>query len=305
MERLLKRWGLGVFLALICLWAGCSAPAGPPAPQRATLWEAPYAPGTGERPLRVVSLTPSLTETICDLGGQDLLVGVTDNDDYPPAVRRIPSVGDMYPNLELITAAKPDLVVYDSTLVSAQLQANLRRLKVPHLGLAQQNLDNLRHNLQVLGQALQLGAGAQAAQERFNSYWRRLERGRRLLPQRPRVFLAIWLQPLVSVGRSSYYHQLLELAGAQNCTAAIADPYPVLSLEGVLALRPQGIVLNFEPYPDLSQKRVWSELEAVRAGRVYHIPSSSLQRPTLRCLEGALQLQEYLVRDFGGRPQKG
>ena len=83
-------------------------------------------------PARIVSLVPSVTETVFTIGAQDRLVGVTDFCDYPPAARQKASVGGMIsPSLEGIVALKPDLVVATTAGNRHETFDQLARLKIP------------------------------------------------------------------------------------------------------------------------------------------------------------------------------
>ena len=271
---------------------------------RATLWEAPYAPGTGSRLMRVVSLTPALTETVCDLGAGDCLVGVTDNDDYPEFVKKLPSVGDMYPNLELIAAAAPDLLVYDPQLLPAGVQSRFKALKnTQKLPLHLANLEDLRQILPVLGQALQRKEAADKLAVRLEDKIERLEKASSAWQRKPRVFLAIWPNPIVTVGKTSYIDGLITWAGGRNCYGELNNDYPTVSLEDLVRQNPDLVIMSCSGMSTWEKSPGWKSLPAVMNKRVYFIPAGLLHRPTMRCLEGTELMQRYcweVAKDMTG-----
>ncbi len=267
---------------------------------RASLWDDNFKPEGKQRRQRVVSLTPSLTETICALGAEESLVGVTDNDDYPPSVSQLPSVGDMYPNLELIAAAAPDLIVYDERLLPSGVAKRLAKLKGRHLPLRLDSLQDLAEILPVLGQALDKQEEANALSHLLADFIADCRERNRGLKVRPTVFLVIWPNPIMTVGRSSYINTLIDLAGGQNCYANLAAAYPTVSLEDLLRQDPDIIIMNCEGWLDISELPGWSSLQAVQKGRVHYIPSSLLHRPTMRSLQGVKMLRQYCEVDCEG-----
>ncbi|MGN0013652.1 MAG: ABC transporter substrate-binding protein [Candidatus Bruticola sp.] len=260
---------------------------------RASLWDDNFKPEGKTRRQRVVSLTPSLTETICALGAEEYLVGVTDNDDYPPSVRSLPSVGDMYPNLELIAAAAPDLIVYDETLLPSGISGRLAKLKGRHLPLRLNSLEDLAKVLDTLGQALDKRQEAAALNRQLSEFLSSCqERNARSLVK-PSVFLVIWPCPIMTVGGGSYIDNLITLAGGRNCYADLKAAYPTVSIEDLLQRDPDLIIMNCEGAPDITKMAGWSSLKAVQAGRVYHVPASLLHRSTMRSLRGVELLRHY------------
>ena len=260
---------------------------------RASLWDDNFKPEGKKRRQRVVSLTPSLTETICALGAEDYLVGVTDNDDYPPSVSLLPSVGDMYPNLELIAAAAPDLIVYDETLLPAGLVGRLTKLKGRRLPLRLSSLEDLAKVLPILGQALDKRQEAATLSGQLAEFLSTCQERNQHISARPSLFLVIWPCPIITVGGPSYIDNLITLAGARNCYGDLKTAYPTVSLEDLLQRDPDLIIMNCEGAPDVTKLAGWSSLRAVQSGRVYHVSASLLHRSTMRSLQGVELMRQY------------
>lgn len=283
---------LWVALLILLSAGGCGGAGTQPRPLYS---QAPFAAGTGERSLRVISLSPAATETVCDLRAGDMLVGVTDNDDYPEFVKKIPSVGDMNPNLEIIAALEPDAVLYDEGLLSAELQSRLRDMRFRCVPVRQASLSDVRRNLLYIAEALGVPERGREAAAEFD---RRLERillkRKELEGERLRMLLVIWPAPLTTASSRSFVGELIGMSGARSCYGeAELQDYPAVSMEDVLKRDPDLVVLGMDSPFEVRSAGGWSALRAVRSGCVYSIPGSLIFRPSLRCLEGVEKMQEY------------
>ncbi len=108
-----------------------------------------------EHPKRLISLAPSVTETLYALGLGDRLVGDTDYCDYPPEARQKPHVGALLnPSLEKIVALKPDLVLGTPDANRRETADQLERLGIPLYGLSAHSLDDTLHSIEDVGQVL-------------------------------------------------------------------------------------------------------------------------------------------------------
>ena len=292
MPNLITRRSYMWIALLLLLFAGGCGGAG--APGRPLYNQAPFAAGTGEKSLRVISLSPAATETICDLRAGDMLVGVTDNDDYPEFVRKIPSVGDMNPNLEIIAALEPDVIFYDEGLLSAEAQSRLKRLRFRSVPIKQNSVQDIRRNLLFIAEVLNLPEQGRRAAAEFDRRMERLRLNKCELERKElKLFLVIWPNPLTTASGGSFVGELIGLAGARSCySEAGLQDYPVVSMEDLLKRDPDLIVLVMDSPFDASRAGGWPSLRAVRSGCVFDIPGSLLFRPTLRCLDGVEKMQE-------------
>lgn len=196
-------------------------------------------------PRRIVSLVPSLTELVWWMGAGDALVGRTRFCTEPAgSLDAVPIMGGTKnPYIDRIIAARPDLVI-------ANREEN-RREDVEALENA--GLDVLLTNPNTVDEALTMvttlgtrlaceAAGAQLVSDV------RAELSGPLPISRPRVFVAVWKNPLMGLGGEAYGHDLLERAGATNVLRA-RPRYPETNLTEIAALQPGLILLPDEPYP--------------------------------------------------------
>lgn len=262
--------------------------------------ERPAAPGpaasTSGPPTRVVSVAPNLTETLFDLGLGDRVIAVTDNDHFPPSVERLPKVGGMQPDYERLLTLKPDLVLADSNLNAPEVLERLRTLQLPMATLRTRTLEDLETTLVELSARLGVPAKGAEARERLRAGLAEVDRRAQALPHRPRVFVEIWSEPLMTAGRGSLVHEMVERAGGTNVYADLQETYPTISSEDLLKRDPEILLLtSLEP----DKARVlpgWDRLTAVREGRVYRLDSDLYVRPTLRALAGLRHLQDLYAR---------
>jgi iron complex transport system substrate-binding protein len=229
-----------------------------------------------DKPLRVVALTPSLTEMAYNLGAGDAIVGVTDHTDYPSDARAKPSVGGMVdPSIERIVALRPDLVL--ATLESNRPTTidDLQRLGIPVFVIRPEGLDGILQAVEHIGLALNRVQDARTAVERLRARRQDVARHVTGLPK-PRVFVLIWPDPVATVGRHSFIAEAIEAAGANCVTSDLPQQWPRVSLEEVVRLAPDTIVLIANGHPTLSIDELktrpgWSRVPAVTANRFIEI----------------------------------
>lgn len=245
-------------------------------------------------PERIVSLVPSVTETIYALGGEARLVGRTDFCDYPPAARLKPSVGGMVnPSLETLVALKPDLVVATDEGNREETFHQLRRLGIPtylvHGNRVADVLDLVRRVGALLGREDAVAALA-------DTLARRIDAVRRAVAPYPRVrvLYVLWPDPLIVPGRASMLTELIELAGGESITAGDGQAYPRFSLEAAVARAPEVIILadhataggSTAGRPAPEKWRQLTSVPAIRSGRLHSIDLSILHRYGPRVPEG-------------------
>jgi len=199
-------------------------------------------------PRRVVSLVPSVTETLFALGLGDRLVGVTEWCEHPAdRVVSLPKVGGTKnPDQAAIDRLAPDLVL-------ANLEENraidVKRMRERGLTVWVDFPRTVDDAVRQIAWLARLGASEAAARRLLDPIERRIELARSTSRARPlRGFIAIWRDPWMSVGRDTYAHDLLALVGIENVLAERAERYPRVTLEEVAALDPEIVLLPSEPY---------------------------------------------------------
>jgi iron complex transport system substrate-binding protein len=193
-------------------------------------------------PQRVVSLAPNLTEMIFALELGDRVVGVTRYDDFPAAVTALPKVGGFIdPNLEAIIALHPDLVVCVPNSGEKDRLVTLTKLRTPVLVLPTYGLEDIFTSMETLGKLFDQSEKARRLVADLRSHIDRLAKmvaGATTV----KVMLVYGHRPLVVAGKGSFGDSLLARAGGINIVGDSAVPYPTLSMEEVIRLKPEVII---------------------------------------------------------------
>lgn len=238
---------------------------------------------------RIVSLAPSLTESLFAIGAGDLLVGRTAYCDYPPEALRVPSVGGMTnPNIESVVACRPDLIVLSMEGNTRDDFPRLLSLGIPVYVSNPRTLAGINHSLEDLGA---LTGNHDRARQLVDSLQRREQALRSAVTGvSPSVMVLISLQPLMVAGGKTLLNELLTLAGAHNPAAALPGHYPAISREAMLVDPPDILFVTSDLPADADALTAhfpeWKHLRVIRENRVYSIDAAILSRPGPRALEG-------------------
>jgi len=244
-------------------------------------------------PVRIVSLAPSNTEILFFLGLGSRVVGDTTYCDYPAEAKNITKIGGfMDPSLEQVVALKPDLVL--ATEMHQSFIKSLEDAGLKVLVLTPNTLDEIFDSILLVGKA----AGAenravaltQGLRDRVNVVSQKLAN----IPdaERPTVFYEMWYEPLMSIGKDNLIGQMITVAGGINITGDIAELYPQLSEELIIARSPQVMINSYghenqEISPaEIAARRGWHNIAFVKANRIYSIDSDLLTLPGPRVVEG-------------------
>lgn len=237
-------------------------------------------------PQRIVSLLPSLTETVCELGECRRLVGVDRYSNFPAAVRGLPQVGGgIDPSIEAVVALKPDVVLMATSSRAAQ---RLEALGLKVVALEPRTSADVQRVMGKLGQLLEV-ADAQRV-------WRSIDAGvaaaAQSLPpaaRRTRVYFEVSRGPYAA-GPSSFIGEMLQRLGVQNVVGPELGPFPKLNPEYVVRADPDVILVGERNAHGLEQRPGWGAMRAVRERRICVFPeaeSDVLVRPGPRMAEAA------------------
>jgi iron complex transport system substrate-binding protein len=251
---------------------------------------------------RIISLAPSITESLFAIGAGELVVGVTEYCTFPPeAARRVRVGGMITPSIETIVSLKPDLI-----LVS--MEGNLREdflrltdLDVPVVVTNPRTLDDIASSIRLLGTLAGHTDEADSLVRRLAARRRHLQDG--VTSRSQRVLMFVSLQPLIAVGPGTFLHDLLTSAGASNLAAHTGMTYPAYSREAVTAGDPDVLLILSDALPALDGVTAlfpeWERLTAFRNGRVFLVDADLVSRPGPRAVDG-LELLVSLIQT--GRP---
>jgi len=292
----------GCFL-LLCTVAKAAQAALPDAPVSTTTHEVTDEVGRTVRvplaPSRIVSLAPSLTETVYALGAENRLVGDTDYCDYPPDAKKKPKVGGAIdPSLEEIAALHPDLVLVTKGFNRLDTVGALETLNIPSYATDPHTVDDIISSTQRLADLLNVNAAGKVLAADLQQRLAALQAKLNSLPAK-RVLFVVWTDPLISIGKNTFIADALRRAGAASIVDSSQD-WPQISLEEVVHLQPDYLVFASSHSDDaardfdsVANRPGWRILDAVR-NRHYAVISDAVNRPAPRIVSAIEDLARQL-----------
>ena len=258
--------------------------------------------------IRIVSLSPSLTELICDMGMADCLVGRSTACDYPESVKSVPVVGDFgRPNWERIIRINPDAVV----ATDLERPAMLKRLKSAGIHVLLLPCENWKALLDAARSISQAAGRSESGEDWISNMQARRdalqERVQTFYAGRPRlrVYAEVWGNPLTTPSGSTFISDLITLAGGINIAETLDGKYVHVSAEWVVRQDPDVILLAYmlgsaDAAVVVKSRVGWSALRAVRNDAICSsVPPDHLLRPGPRMLDGAKAFAEWLMQKSG------
>jgi iron complex transport system substrate-binding protein len=241
-----------------------------------------YADAVQAAAQRIVSLAPSVTETIFALGHGKNLVGVTTYCDYPPEAKQIPKIGDfMNPSLEAVAVKRPDVVIGVAGATEPAKAREMERLGLKVVLLPLQTLDDILKSARAIGGIVGDSRAGEKLAARISAQVDGVKK-RVLRAPRRKVLLIVGYQPLIAVGGQNFIDELITLAGGANIAGGAAQPWLNIPDEYVVAKAPDVIIeAGMGSEREKANKR-WSDLAsvpAVREGRIYPYGSDKILRP--------------------------
>jgi len=251
-----------------------------------------------DNPRRLVSIAPSVTETVFALGLGDRLVGDTDYCDYPPQARTLPRVGAVLnPNLEKIVALKPDLVLGTDEANRRETADQLERLGIPLYGVTAHTVDGTIQSVENLGHVLNWDQPTQKLVARLRARVAAVDK--QVQGQPPlKVLFVVWYRPLITTGNQTFISNVIRRAGGVSISDDMKIEWPHMGLEEVLARPPEVILLPqteaFAPALDEFQKLPgWRDLAAVKNHRIYFV-SEAIMHPSPRLIDALEEVANIL-----------
>ena len=276
MRRLIR---LFLVFAVVCLMTACSE-------------EKAVVPGG------VVSLSPALTELICQLGRGDRLVARSTACDWPESVKSLPVAGDFAePELEKILSMKPALVVSNEFVNPKDADA-LRQAGIAVELHPCDGFDDYREWVARMGRLLDCPDEAESELNRADARIAEFEEALQRTDRKPiRALYVIWDSPLLTAGADSLPDAVGRLAGLENIVTT-EKGYPSISLEFVLRENPD-VIVWFAHGKDWKSNPSWQGIGAVKKNNVL-IPrdDSALLRPGPRMFDGIADLKSDLNKMF-------
>ncbi len=285
---LMKRLHGIALILLIAAAAAAPSCSKSPGPQRAT------------SQAMIVSLAPSVTEILFELGTGDRVVGATKYCDYPQAALAIPRVGELgRPNLEKVLAIRPQMVI-TTPMERPEYAEQFRQAGIEMVVVRTETMKELLAAIEQIGQAVGRAEGAKAIVARMQGEFDAAASRFKDVPaaKRPRVYFEISANPIYTVGGASFINDVISLAGGVNVAGDMPQPYPKVSGETIIDWNPDVIVLGYMTpgsKESLGQRIGWGGVAAVKNGRIIDdINPDLLLRSGPRLAQGVRELSKRL-----------
>jgi iron complex transport system substrate-binding protein len=255
-------------------------------------------------PQRIVSLLPSLTETVCALGQCQKLVGVDRYSNWPESLAKLPRMGGgIDPNIESVVAAKPDLVLMATSARGAE---RLQALGLTVLAFEPRSHADVQRVMRLVAQALDVPV------QESERVWRHIDAAVNAAAQSipaqakgQRVYFEVSRAPY-GASESSFIGETLQRLGARNILPASLGPFPKINPEYVVRAQPDIIMVGDSNYSDMSARPGWQNMRAMRTQRVCHFKpeeSDVLVRAGPRMAEAARLMARCLIDKAVDQPK--
>lgn len=239
---------------------------------------------------RAITLAPHATELVYAAGAGDYLAATIRGSDYPPAARQVPVIGDgTQPDAERVAAVRPDLLIAWQPTAAQPVVRVMDKLGVPVFYSDPLTLAAIPDAVERMGVLFGTQAQAQPAAAQLRARLAALTA--RYAGRRPvRVFIQAGLEPIYTLNDSSIVSDALRICGGVNVFGQAPIVAPQVSLEGVLAARPEAVLAGVTRPEDTARNlAAWQALglPAARQGQVYGVDADALYRPGPRLIDAA------------------
>jgi iron complex transport system substrate-binding protein len=248
-----------------------------------------------QSPKRIISILPSLTETVCALGQCQRLVGVDRYSNFPESVKSLAQVGGgLDPNIEAIVALKPDVVLMSK---ASRIAERLNALGIKVVALESQTSADAKRVFHVLAQLLEVNDAEQI--------WRVIDLSIAAAAQsipssakKFKVYFEVSSAPYAA-GESSFIGETLQGLGLGNIVPSSLGPFPKLNPEFIVRANPDVIMMGASGFAALSARPGWSNIRAIKENKVCLFNSAEIDilvRPGPRMADAARVMAECIRR---------
>ncbi|MEO7997500.1 MAG: helical backbone metal receptor [Gemmatimonadaceae bacterium] len=246
---------------------------------------------------RVISLVPAATEVIFAIGRGPRLIGRTTWDQFPDSAKLVTNMGDgIRPNVEVLLAAKPTLVVLYATGDNRAAAAALKKAGIAVMSTRVDRIADFERLTRQLGVVLN---ATQRAQNVVDTVRATLDRVRAAVAdvKRPTVVWPLYDSPVMVVGQGSFIAELLDIAGATNSFADLTKPSPEVTVEEVAHRDPAFLLTSPVGRTRMRIDSKWQSVRAVREHRILDVDTLLVGRPTVTLGMAAVSLARLLHPD--------
>ncbi len=249
-----------------------------------------------DHPHKLICLVPNVADDIYALGAGADVIAVSDFTKYPKEAALKPTIGvQMTPSIETIVALHPDLVIGSADSNREETVHELEQVGIVVFVINPRGIEGILSSIAALGKAL---GRDDAATHLISQLRGRLEAVRARVKDKPviSVFMPIWYDPIITVGKHAFITEIIAVAGGRSITDDIVQEWPQIGLETVIERKPEALVLvrgSRMSINDVAKRPGWDTLAPIRNQRVYLV-DERIELPSA----GAFDALEELARQL-------
>jgi iron complex transport system substrate-binding protein len=249
------------------------------------------------QPERVVSLAPSITEMLFFICDTSQIVAVTQNCNYPAAVKTKPIVNNYPMDFEALLKVKPDLVFTKEGITPMADAERMKQMGIPVYYQAYETVEDIMDGLMDIAKIMGREEISRSKIDSLRNIKNNILQQTQFL-SKPTVLAITWQDPIYAYGKNTILTDKLRLAGAVNAIDTVFDnPYPALSREYILKINPDIMLGGTFNEMDSSFFKLYPELKKTKAyqnKRIYKVTDDLNSRPSPRVIEAVIELKKYI-----------
>ena len=271
-----------------------------------------YATTIPSTPQRIISISPSVTPILYEIGVGDKIVGLTEYDDYPYDFSEWFAAGNMTniggfstPDMEIITSLQPDLIF--TTNINDALLPNMREMGLKVIVVGPTSIQGIYDTINMIGQATGAEDNAEnlvsSLQEQILDIQTTIANAN--IAEKPTVYYEVWYDStgMMTAGSGSWINDVITTAGGINIFADLNQEYPSTSSEVIISRNPHVILLPtnmgmgtpfYGSVNDVKARPGWDTIDAVAHNSIYVINQNLFNQPNNRVAEQVKAVAECL-----------
>ena len=256
-----------------------------------------------QEPSKIITLSPSITETLFALGLGDKVEGVTSNDDYPKEATEKPKVGDMNPNIEKIISLEPDFVMIDESSMSTA-EAGLAQLRDAGITVfvvpTANSFDETYASIELIGKVTNKEDEAKKIVADMNAKIADVQQKINDSNVKERsVFVETSDAPdIYTAGNNSYMQEMFDLIGANNIAKDGGENWYKIDAEAIVKGNPDVIIVKYDYVPNIVNKIKkrdgFDTITAVKENQIVQVDDNLTSRTGPRLADGLEEIAKAI-----------
>lgn len=245
-------------------------------------------------PDKIISLAPSLTEMIYELGLEEKLAGNTAYCDYPETAKSITKIGALLSiDYEKVLTISPQLALVSAEGNTKEMRDKLKEIGVEVYVSNPRDFKGMKNTCQQLAKIFDV---ENTAQMKINQWDREIDSVKTVWggKEKTDALFLVSVNPIMAAGKNTFLNEIMELSGFKNIAAEILGNYPIISREEILKRDPDYIFISkhsgVELNSVLEQYSEWNELKAHRTNKLIFLDANLFSRPGPRIPEAVKKL---------------